>query len=286
MSITRAKKHFLTNKSDNQNVDENNESSETDNEITYGAALGVRYALGKFEYIYHAHRDTTKLSLKEAIKVASHTGLKGLGVNVFNNLTASFILNATIYEFDVHEDPAKHSVFLNNTVYAAIGGLAASIATYPPSIIEARRYEGQSFKAIRSMNPRLFFNGMPAAGISDCLFNGIFFGMQPLIHQQIDKQHFFSPSETDRIADFTAGIIAGFACNPLFLISNCQKMSSRSIAAEARSLFMEGGVKRFYRGFSIIGLMNVGLFALTQGSSFRLAEQYLEQEEKVSNKIK
>jgi hypothetical protein len=63
-------------------------------------------------------------------------------------------------------------------------------------------------------------------------------------------------------------------------------MSNRSIAAEARSLFMEGGVRRFYRGFSIIGLMNVGLFALTQGSSFRLAEQYLEQEEKVSNKIK
>lgn len=286
MSTSRANHSFFKNinKPVDQPTDEENTSSIHDNLMTYGVTLGVKYALGKFEYIYHAHREFTHLNLKQAIQVASQTRLKGLGVNIFNNLTASLILNATILEFEMHEDTKKHPFFANNSAYAAIGGLAASFATYPSSIVEARRYEGQTFATIRAMKAKYYFNGMPAAAISDCLFNGIYFGFQPFILAQFKKQNMLPPRDTERVADFAAGIVAGFACNPVYVISNCQKMSGLSIVDEARTLFKEGGVRRFYRGFSIIGLLNVGLFALTQGSSFRLAEEYLEHEEKMSNK--
>lgn len=286
MSTSRANNSFFNNiNKPVERTDENHASSVKDNVETYGATLGIKYVLNKFEYIYHAHRESTHLNLMQTIKIASQTRLKGLGVNIFNNLTASVILNATILEFEMHEDTKKHPFFASNSTYAAIGGLAASFATYPSSIIEARRYEGQSFAAIRAMKARHYFNGMPAAGISDCIFNGIYFGFQPIIFNQLNKRNFFPQRETERVADFAAGIVAGFASNPIYMISNCQKMSGLSIVDEARTLFKEGGVKRFYRGFSIIGLLNVGLFALTQGSSFRLAEEYLEHEEKMSNKV-
>lgn len=210
-----------------------------------------------------------KQSMREIVTTIHENKFRGLGVNLFSNVYYHTFLLTVKHYTEKSLDKINPSSAVNEQAAGLAGGAAAPITSYPLSVIQAWRCEGVSIRGIFNMNPDSMFKGFRASCLGDSLFYGTYFSIHPaLSNYRTDK---------DIVTDVVSGLFSGLICNPFYVISNCQKTSNQKMIQQGKTLFKEGGLKRFYTGFGTVSLLNLGLFGLTAGAGDRLVKRIFEE---------
>lgn len=235
------------------------------------------FGVDKLVYVYSTLRQTTPPTLKEVAKVAGQTKLKGFGISLIYNAFYGAIMFPVKHQVKKTMEQWNPGSAFNKPAGGFAGGFSALLITYPLSVSQAWRFEGKPVSTIMMMmmRPENFYKGINAACLSDGIFFGVYFGLGPVLSRYLTSLS-ASKSEANYIADTAAAMLGGIACNPLSVVSMCQRTSQKNMFAETVSLYKEGGVPRFYRGLGTVGLFSIGLYGLVAGACIRYAEKVYE----------
>lgn len=206
-----------------------------------------------------------KQSLPSIFSAMHNNHYRGIGVNLFNNVLYHAVLLSLKHYVEKALNTIHPNSAVNEEIAGFVGGGAALVGSYPLSVLQAWRCEGSSWSAILKMKPSKYqlFKGFGANCLGDSLFYGSYFGIHPLL------SNYDLPQSSN---DISSSLFAGLLCNPFYVISNCQKTTNLKMIQQTKTLYREGGLKRFYAGFSTVSLLNLGLFGLIAGAGDRLVK--------------
>eukprot|EP00615_Pteridomonas_danica_P003032 CAMPEP_0114352950 /NCGR_PEP_ID=MMETSP0101-20121206/18315_1 /TAXON_ID=38822 ORGANISM="Pteridomonas danica, Strain PT" /NCGR_SAMPLE_ID=MMETSP0101 /ASSEMBLY_ACC=CAM_ASM_000211 /LENGTH=257 /DNA_ID=CAMNT_0001493577 /DNA_START=8 /DNA_END=781 /DNA_ORIENTATION=+ len=145
---------------------------------------------------------------------------------------------------------------------AAVGGAISGIVNAPMEliIIQQQRFGislgGTGAKVLGELGMTGMLRGVMMTCGREGIFTAGYMGVAPVLQQKIKKQFPDTSIATAKVGGaICAGLIAGTLSHPLDTIKTCMqgdlgRETYGTVTQTAKTLFKDGGIKRFYTGFA------------------------------------
>jgi solute carrier family 25 (mitochondrial carnitine/acylcarnitine transporter), member 20/29 len=156
------------------------------------------------------------------------------------------------------------------------GGALSGIACAPMELvlIQQQRFGGSLFstpgRIVSSFSGSSLFRGLAMSCGREGIFTAGYLGIGPAMTAYLTNDQGMSPVTAKVAGALTGGVLAGTLSHPMDTIKSCQQgdleqKTFTSVAQTARTLFADGGVKRFFRGWGWrTSRMIVGIGLITE----------------------
>ena len=258
----------MTTKFDHASDHDEHEDSLTDRSWRRSVAGGLSAALGKtitapmerVRIIRQAASRGSNTAFSLLKSIYEHEGMWGLwrgnAVNL-SRVVPSYAIRFTAFG-NISDYGSSYPILANPFVAGALAGTASAIASYPLEVIRTRiSISGSILEAIGTGR---LFAGCSLTILETTPYAGLTLGTYNYL-----RQHYPASTQgTQILHGIVAGGVGTLLCFPIdTLRRNKIVRSEERVVAIARSLFEEGGVRRFYRGIGIALLKACPTVAIT-----------------------
>lgn len=210
----------------------------------------LTFPVDKVAFAYQTIPTQTPPTFYQAFRIAFASPFSGYIPGIISASCKNIFMFPAKSFFQYHLDRINPNSLFNNELSGFFAGILTVYATSPMSVIKALRYNNLPISQIQMLNWQDFFRGVHATAYRDGVQLGMFFGTLPMM-----MNYFSNPFFSGGIA----GLMGGICSNPLSVISMNQKIKGSGLFQEAISLYAEGGVRRFYRGFFRTTALRMGI---------------------------
>lgn len=200
----------------------------------------LTFPVDKVAFVYQTLSKQSTPSFLEVMRLAFRHPLSGYFPSVISASCKNVIMFPTksFIEYEIeHLNPGGT---FNKNIAAFTAGIAAVYMNSPIAVIKALRLNNMPVRNILDLNLKDFYRGTHAIAIRDGIQFGVYFELFAMLNPRM---------QNPLIAGAVANIIASIFNNPFSVIAMNQRIKGSTMINEAKSLFKEGGIGRFYRGY-------------------------------------
>lgn len=227
----------------------------------------MTFPVDKVGFVYQTLSKHSSPSFFEAFKIAFRHPFSGYIPGVVSAASKNIIMFPTksFIEYEI-ERLNPYGAF-NKNIAAFFAGIASVYLNSPIAVIKALRFNNTPINQIMHLNFRDFYRGTHAIAIRDGVQFGVFFPLFAILNEHM---------QNSVVAGAVAGLIGSFFSNPFGVIAINQRIKGTSMMTEARNLYQEAGISRFYRGFAQTTLFRMTIQGAATGAIIHVADDIYE----------
>lgn len=227
----------------------------------------LTFPVDKVAFVYQTLSKQSTPSFMEVMRLAFRHPFSGYLPSIISASCKNVIMFPTksFIEYEIeHINPGGT---FNKNFSAFFAGIAAVYLNSPIAVIKALRLNNMPAKNIMQLNLKDFYRGTHAIAIRDGIQFGVYFELFALLNPHI---------KNPVIAGAVANLIASVFNNPFSVIAMNQRIKGTSMINETKSLFKEGGLGRFYRGFGYTMFARMAIQGAATGAIIHAADDIYE----------
>lgn len=234
----------------------------------------LTFPVDKVAFVYQTLSKQSTPTITEALRIAFRHPFNGYLPSLISASCKNVIMFPTKAFFDYEIEQLNPGGTFNKNFASFLAGTAAVYLNSPIAVIKALRLNNVPAKQIMNLNVKDFYRGTHAIAVRDgiqlCAYFELFSFLNPKMQNPV-------------IAGAVSNLIASLLNNPFSVIAMNQRIKGTQLVAEAKTLYREGGLGRFYRGFGYTMFCRMAIQGAATGAVIHAADALYEKMTKLNS---